>query len=353
VIGGLLLLALAAAPAGDPVAERFAGRRCLLFRYVASHRNASFGAKGDQRRPVSTIVEGPKVKYVASYLLELPRTLTLDQLFWYDSRLKDEAKLRGFRPGEVARVEEAKRKEDEVELKLQGAEAGDERKGRVVFKFPEGLPPIDRILEQVWRYLLPEPPYGSAAEEARAMATAMHRMPVSQLSAWVRRAPEDTVRSVGAVTLDLGGLRAEDATAARHCYEESYLWLSDEAGIALLDLTVAAAPGGRELRVSARPHMPLLGDWGAEGERGSAAFEWATAKIVRTLPRHYRGPAVAAYRIGLEYEFQGRDGPGADRLVSLVPASVATGYADLKIGARAAAAQSEHWLNDFPLSLGR
>ena len=351
-MGAAVLAASLAAPAaGDPVAERLVGRRCLVLRYVGSHRNASFG-KRDQRRPVTTIVEGPSVRYVASWLLELPKTHSLRQLAFYDARLADKPSQRGFEPGEVARVAEVKRKDDEVEVKVEGAQADDERRGRLVFKFPGGVPMVDRVFEVVWRTLLPEPPYGSEGEAARAMASVVHQMEVSRLAEWMRRPPEDVARAVAAVAPEPSGVSAEEARALFRCFEESYVWLSDRSGIALLGLSLEGPPEGRRLAVRARPHGPLLGDWRGEAERAAAGFEW-TAKVLRTVPRRWAGPPLAGYRITLEYDFRGSDDDyGADRLVSVVPAGAALDYAELRLSTHALAGRAEHRLNEYPVSLG-
>jgi hypothetical protein len=351
----LLLACAATASAGektaDPLADPLIGKRCLLFRYVASNRNASFGQKDDLRRPVTTYVEGSRTKYVASWLLELRKTLSEEQLAWYDARLQDKPGLRGFQSGEVAVVTEVERKDDEVAVKIRG-EGADERKGKLVFKYEQGVPPTARALEDVWRTLLPEPPYATREDEARAMAAVVHGMPLTALSDWMRRPPEETIRQVATASLALQGLAPAEAEAIRRCYEESYLALSDRSGLALLRIGLDADREGRVLTVEGRPHLPFVGDWPGEGARADAAVDWTVAKILKTLPRKWTGPALRAYHVVVEYDFRSRDGWGHDRLESELPAAAAAAYADLKIGTKAMAAQGDHRLNGMPVSVG-
>jgi len=351
----LLLAGAAIASAGDkaadPLAEQLVGKRCLLFRYVASNRNVSFGHKDDIRRPVTTFVEGSRTKYVASWLLELRKTLSEEQLAWYDSRLHDKPGLRGFQPGEVGVVTEVERKDDEVGVKIRG-EGGDERKGRLIFKYEQGVPAMARVLEDVWRTLLPEPPYATREDEARAMAAVVHGMPLTALSEWMRRPPEETIRQVASSSLDLQRLPPAEAEALRRCYEESYVALSDRSGLALVRIDIGADREGRVLMVEGRTHLPVVGGWLGEGERAAAAFEWTVAKILKTLPRKWTGPQLRAYRVVVEYDFRVREGWGHDRLESELPAAAAAAYADLKIGTKAMAAQGDHRLNGMPVSIG-
>lgn len=361
VAAALCAAAWAAPPSTDPLASRLVGRRCLLFRYVGSDRNVTI--EDDTRRPVTTILEGSRIRYVASWKLggipiEASKQLKPEELAWYDSRLHDRPSFKGFEPGEVVAVTEVDHKDDEVEIKVAGTgfrrgPVKDERKGKLLFKLPNRSVTTAEILESVWRVLLPEPPYASDDEVARAMTSVVHFMPLSALAEWMRQPAEETIRRVAERSLDLSGLGVAEREAVRACYEGSYLSLSDRAGLALLRIGLAKEVEGTALTVEGRPHLPLLGDWPSEGARAEAAFDWAAAKILRTLPRKWSGLPLAGYRVTVEYEFRGREGWGQDKLVSLVPAPVAADYADLKISTRVMAGRSEHRLNGLPLSLGQ
>lgn len=350
-----------AAPAGDPLAERLVGKRCLLFRYVGNDRNVTL-ENNDTRRPVTTVIEGSRTRYVASWKLggiplEASKQLKPEELAWYDSRLHDRPSFKGFEPGEAVAVTEVQRKDDEVEMRVAGTgfrrgPGKDERKGKLVFKLKDRNAATAEVLESIWRVMLPEPPYASDEEAARAMTSIVHFMPLTILADWMRQPAEETIRRVAAWSLDLKGLPGAEAEAVRACYEGSYLSLSDRAGLALLRIGLEKGDEGTVLIVQGRPHLALVGDWESEGARAEAGFELTAAKILRTLPRKWTGPALAGYRVTVEYEFRGREGWGQDTLVSFVPTPVAADYSDLKISTRAMAGRSEHKLNGLPLSLG-
>jgi len=341
-----------AGPGGpDPLGIQLVGRRCLLFRYIASHRNAGFGYKDDLRRPVTTYIEGPRTRYVAHYLLEFPKELERRQLDWYDARLGDRPGLRGFAPGDVAVVTKLERKGEETEVEIRG-DGSDERKGKIVFRLPAGMPAGEPIMETIWRVLLPQPPYASREDETRAMAAVVHGMPLTALADWMRLSPEDAITRVADATLDLSRRTPAEAEALRRCYVESYVALSDRGGIALVRIDLRPGRDGPVLEVEGRAHQLLPGEWRRDDVRGEAAFETTVARIVRTLPRKWTGRTPTAYSVAVEYDFMDRDGVGRDRLESEFPAEVAIAYADLKMGTRALAAQGDHRLNGKPLVLG-
>jgi hypothetical protein len=353
VLLGLLVIPAWADSPPDPLAERLVGRECLALHYIGSYRSP-LGSPID-RRPISTIVEQGSVRYIEGSRLQLTleggTELSLDELTRLDRLLGDRHDLRGFTRGEATVITAVKRRENKVEVEVEGrGEPG--RRGRIVMQFPSGVPAEAEVLAKLWHLLLPKPPYREETDELRATLSAIHRLEVSLLADWVGRPREQVVRRVAEASLRLGELSEQDRGAVLECYQQSYISLSERSGIALVDLAIAERPGGRVLEASAWPHLPLLGDWESEALRAKAAFGWSTTRVVKDLARKCSVPEATELMVTVTYDYQDRAGRGRDRLTSRIPVEVARAYAEIKIGTREMAGRSEHRFNDLPLSLG-
>lgn len=336
-----------------PLAGRLEGRRCLLFEYVGSDRNATVLYVKGPRRPIVTYVEGDGgLRYVAEYRIggvpvELPRTMSLPELKQWDWRLEDQPKHQGLRPGDVVVVEEVRPRKDGVEVKVRGA-APDQRKGKLVFKL--GNPgSADDAYDAFLRVALPGPPFRSEEEETRVILAHAGQMEASRLGEWLGRDPAEISRRVAARALARQGPPAAEEGPVRECFEACYRALSDDAGLALIELRPSA---DGVLLAKLRTQQPVLGRWDSEVSRAQAVFEWTVAKVLRTLPRRCPKLSATAYRVEVEYEYRDQGDQGRERLVSLVPASVAAEYTARRITAAGIASQAEHQLNGMRVSLG-
>jgi hypothetical protein len=344
-----------AALGGDthPLASRLDGRQCLLFRYVGSDRNATVLYVKGPRRPIVTYVEGDGgVRYVAEYKirgvpLELPKTMSLPELRQWDGLLEDQPKHQGFRPGDVVVVEEVKPRKDGVEVKVRGV-TPDQRKGKLVFKLgsPESA---DDAYDALLRVALPGPPFRSEEEETRAILAHAGQMEASRLAEWLGRDPAEISRRVAAQALARQGGATPEGGPVRECFEACYRALSDDAGLALIEMR-SSADGVLLARL--RTQQPVLGRWDSEVSRAQAVFEWTVTKVIQTLPRRCPKLAATAYRVEVEYEYRDQGDLGSERLVSLVPAAMAAEYAARRITAADIASQAEHQLNGMRVSLG-